>query len=62
VRITERAQPVEMKRPVSSPLNDPPEALSDGDLLAEYQRSGGEPGHPEVEAILAEIEKRGLDI
>jgi hypothetical protein len=51
-----------MKRPVSSPLNDPPEALSDGDLLAEYQRSGGEPGHPEVEAILAEIEKRGLDI
>jgi hypothetical protein len=51
-----------MKRPVSSPLNDGPETLSDRDLLAEYQRSGGEPGSPEVEAILAEIQRRNLDI
>lgn len=43
-------------------LNDDPAGVSDAELLAEYQRSGGEPGNPEVEAILAEIERRGLDI
>ena len=42
-------------------LNDDPVEVSDAGLLAEYQRSGGEPGNPEVEAILAEIERRGLD-
>jgi hypothetical protein len=36
--------------------------MSDRDLLKEYQRSGGEPGDPDVEAILAEICRRGLDI
>ncbi|SFP98480.1 hypothetical protein [Sphingomonas rubra] len=32
------------------------------DLLAAYQRTDGEPGNPEADALLAEIERRGLDI
>ena len=51
-----------MKRPASTPINDAPADLCDRDLLAAYQRTSGEPGNPEVEAMLAEIEKRGLDI
>jgi len=51
-----------MKRPASTPLNDAPAGLTDRDLLAAYQRTTGEPGDPQVEAILAEIERRGLDI
>ncbi len=43
-------------------LNDDPDEVSDADLLAEYQRTSGEPGEPDVEAILAEIKCRGLDI
>lgn len=43
-------------------LNDDPAAMSDHDLLAAYQRTSGEPGDPEVEAIIAEIERRGIDI
>lgn len=42
-----------MKSPSSSTLNDAPAEMSDRDLLAEYQRSGGEPGDAEVEAALA---------
>jgi hypothetical protein len=61
-RITGRGRPATMQRPVSSPLDDPPELLSDRDLLAEYQRIGGEPGDLEVEAILTEIQRRNLDI
>ena len=43
-------------------LNDDPVEISDAELLAEYQRTDGEPGNQEVGAILAEIERRGLDI
>lgn len=43
-------------------LNDDPVEVTDADLLAEYQRSGGEPGNPDAEAILAEIQRRNLDI
>jgi hypothetical protein len=42
-------------------LNDDPVEVSDSDLLAEYQRSGGEPSNPEVEGNLAEIQRRNLD-
>lgn len=51
-----------IKRPVSLPLNDDPAAMTDRELIASYQRTGGEPGDPEAEAILAEIERRGFDI
>jgi hypothetical protein len=51
-----------MKRPASTPINDAPADLCDRDLLAAYQRTNGAPGDPEVEAIIAEIENRGLDI
>lgn len=36
--------------------------LSDAALLAAYQRTSGEPGDPEAEALLAEIERRNLHI
>lgn len=41
-----------------------PEAaeLSDADLLREYQETGGEPGDPVADALIAEIERRQLDI
>lgn len=34
---------------------------SNADLLRAYQRTDGEPGDPEADALLAEIERRGLD-
>lgn len=37
-------------------------ALSDRELLAAYQRTTGEPGDAEVEALVAEIQKRDLDV
>lgn len=36
--------------------------LSDAELVAAYQRTDGEPGNPEADALLAEIERRGLDL
>jgi hypothetical protein len=42
-----------MKSPSSSTLNDAPAEMSDRDLLAEYQHSGGESGDAKVEAALA---------
>jgi hypothetical protein len=36
-------------------------ALDDRALLAAYQRTDGEPGNPEANALAAEIERRGLD-
>jgi hypothetical protein len=51
-----------MKRLTSTPFNDWLTELADRDLLSTYQRTSGEPGDPEVEAIIAEIERRGLDI
>ncbi|WP_269430560.1 hypothetical protein [Sphingomonas sp. Ag1] len=43
-------------------MTDDPSTLSDKDLLAAYQRTTGEPGDPEADALLAEIERRNLDI
>ena len=43
-------------------LNDDPVEVSDAELLAEYQKTGGDPADPAVEAIVREIERRGLDI
>ncbi|MES3054885.1 hypothetical protein O6V14_04515 [Sphingomonas faeni] len=34
----------------------------DADLVAAYQRTDGEPGNAEAAALVAEIERRGLDI
>ena len=42
-----------MKSPSCSTLNDAPAEMSERDLLAEYQRSGGEPGDAEVEVEAA---------
>ena len=39
-----------------------PRELSDADLVAAYQRTDGEPGNAEADALAAEIERRGLDI
>lgn len=39
-----------------------PTGVSDTALLAAYQRTDGEPGNPEADALAAEIERRGLDI
>jgi hypothetical protein len=38
-----------------------PATLSDRDLLAAYQRTTGEPGDREADALAAEIARRGLD-
>jgi len=37
-------------------------AMSDADLLAAYQRTSGEQGDVTVDSLLAEIERRNLDI
>lgn len=37
-------------------------SLSDRVLVAAYQRTTGEPGDAEADALLAEIERRGLDL
>ena len=37
-------------------------AMSDADLLAAYQETTGEPGNAGDEALLTEIERRGLDV
>ena len=42
-------------------LNDDPLEVCDAELLAEYQRTDGEPGNPAADAILAEIRRRHLD-
>lgn len=36
--------------------------LSDHDLLFTYQRTIREPGDPAADVLLAEIERRGLDV
>jgi hypothetical protein len=36
--------------------------FSDRDLLAAYQRTDGAPGNQEADALVAEIERRELDI
>lgn len=43
-------------------MMDDLQALSDRDLIARYQRTDGEPGDPEADALAAEIERRGLDL
>jgi hypothetical protein len=37
-------------------------AMSDRDLVAAYQRTNGVPGNVEADNLLAEIERRGLDL
>ncbi len=37
-------------------------AMADEDLLIAYQRTSIEPGNPAVEGLLAEIERRNLEI
>ncbi|WP_161978352.1 hypothetical protein [Sphingomonas oligophenolica] len=49
-----------MAEPDPPELNDDPVEVSDADLLAEYQRTKGK--GPDAEAILAEIERRCLDV
>jgi hypothetical protein len=39
-----------------------PFGLSDADLLAAYQRTDGEPGNPEADALAAEIKRRNLNL
>ncbi len=36
--------------------------MTDYALVTEYRRTNGEPGNPEANALLAEIERRNLDI
>ena len=36
--------------------------MSDAALLAAYERTDGEPGDPETDALLAEIHRRELDL
>jgi hypothetical protein len=43
------------------PMTDPRE-LSDVDLVAAYQRTDGEPGNAEADAMAAEIQRRNLDL
>lgn len=42
-------------------MNDP-QSLSDADLIAAYQRTDGEPGDPDADALVIEIQRRGLDL
>jgi len=37
-------------------------AMPDPELLRAYQRTTGEPGDPVADALLAEIERRELDV
>lgn len=37
-------------------------ALPDANLLAAYQRTSGEPGVADADALLAEIKRRNLDV
>ena len=39
-----------------------PATLTDDELVDAYERTGGEPGDEIAEALLAEIQKRGLDV
>lgn len=39
-----------------------PATMTDAELLSAYQHTAGEPGDPIADALLAEIERRGLDI
>lgn len=51
-----------MQQPNPPELNDDPVEVSDAELIAEYQATDGDPGDPDIEAIVLEIERRGLDI
>lgn len=43
-------------------MTEAPGQMTDRELLAAYQRTNGEPGEPEADALLAEIERRNLDL
>lgn len=53
------SQQIEYQR---AAVADVEERLPSADLLRAYQRTDGEPGNPEADALLAEIERRGLDV
>jgi len=42
--------------------DDQLKAMSDEDLLTAYQRTSGEPGDVSADALVAEIQRRNLDI
>lgn len=46
----------------SSTYNEQVKAMPNADLLAAYQRTTGEPGDLDADGLLAEIERRNLDI
>ena len=37
-------------------------AMSDADLIAAYKRTIEDAGHPDTDGLLAEIERRNLDL
>jgi hypothetical protein len=39
-----------------------PATLTDDELVEAYERTSGEPGDEVAEALLAEIQRRGLDV
>jgi len=45
----------------NQPITDP-STMTDAELIAAYQRTNGEPGNQEADALIAEIERRNLDL
>lgn len=41
---------------------DDPKKMTDQELLSAYAETSGEAGDPIADALLAEIQKRGLDV
>lgn len=41
---------------------DDPKSMTDDELLSAYAETSGEAGDPIADALLAEIERRGLDV
>jgi len=47
---------------ILNPFADQVRAFSDEEVVAAYERTNGEPDNKEAEMLLAEIERRGLDV
>lgn len=45
-----------------NPFADQAAAFNDEELLRAYQQTDGEPGDDVADTLLAEIERRGLDV
>ena len=39
-----------------------PAEMTDSELIEAFERTDGKPGSPEVDALIAEIERRNLDL